>query len=79
MPTLPVIVVLVQVAAAVIFGLGIRAVGTGRRQPARHGLWIGPVLFLLAAPAAGAHIPRWVWVGLLTMTTISGVLIYTEI
>lgn len=57
MPTLPVIIVLVQIAAAVLFGLGIRAVGTGRRQPTRHGLWIGPVLFL-AAPAAAARLTQ---------------------
>lgn len=55
MLTLPVIIVLVQIAAAVLFGLGVRAVGTGRRQPTGHGLWIGPVLFL-AGPAAAARL-----------------------
>ena len=62
MQTPPLIIVLLQIAAAVIFGLGIRAYGTRHRCPSRSGLWIGPVLWALAgiltAPAAAAWLSR---------------------
>lgn len=58
MQTSPMIILMLQIAAAVLFGLGIRAHGTCHRRPGRSGLWIGPVLWALAgiltAPAAAA-------------------------
>lgn len=43
----PVIIVALQAAGAVLFGLGLRACGTHRRH-ARCGLWVAPVLWVLA-------------------------------
>ena len=58
MPTPLVIIVLLQAAGAVLFGLGIRAYGTRCRRPGRSGLWIAPVLWVMAgiltAPVAAA-------------------------
>ena len=48
MPTSPVIIVVLQAAGAVLFGLGLRACATHRRHPAQCGLWIAPVLWVLA-------------------------------
>ncbi|HEY5845853.1 MAG TPA: hypothetical protein VIT42_03575 [Microlunatus sp.] len=62
MQTSPLIIVLLQIAAAVLFGLGIRAYGTRHCLASRSGLWIGPVLWalagILAAPAAAAWLGR---------------------
>jgi len=58
MPTPLVIIVLLQAAGAVLFGLGLRAYGTRRRGPGHSGLWIAPVLWVMAgiltAPASAA-------------------------
>ena len=51
-------IIVVQVVAAVLVAVGIRACGSRHRQLARSGLWIAPILWVLAAvltaPAAAA-------------------------
>ena len=58
MATSPLIIVLLQAAGAVLFGVGLRACGTHRRRPARSGLWIAPVLWALAESSPSRLRPR---------------------
>lgn len=58
MQTPPMIIVLLQVMAAVLLTVGIRACGSPHQDSARSGLWIAPILWafaaFLTAPAAAA-------------------------